>query len=218
MRVGDELGGHIVTGHVDGVAEIKLVVPEGESIRLTFQAPVALARFIAPKGSIALDGVSLTVNEVDGARFGVNIIPHTAKMTTFGHAKARHEGESRSRSAGALCGAAGEGMNVSVFHDYISDIEECIEDARNGRMFILVDAEDRENEGDLFIPAQMCTPQAVNFMAKFGRGLICLALTQERANALQIPMMTPDERHPEPDRVHRFHRGERGHLHRNLRA
>ena len=76
------------------------------------------------------------------------------------------------------------------FKEYISPIEELIEDARNGRMFILVDAEDRENEGDLVIPAQMCTPQAINFMAKYGRGLICLALTQERANALRIPMMT----------------------------
>jgi 3,4-dihydroxy 2-butanone 4-phosphate synthase/GTP cyclohydrolase II len=77
-----------------------------------------------------------------------------------------------------------------MFRDYISDIEELIEDARNGRMVILADAEDRENEGDLFIPAQMCTPDAVNFMAKHGRGLICLALTQERANQLQLPMMT----------------------------
>jgi 3,4-dihydroxy 2-butanone 4-phosphate synthase/GTP cyclohydrolase II len=77
-----------------------------------------------------------------------------------------------------------------MFRDYISDIEELIEDARNGRMVILADAEDRENEGDLFIPAQMCTPDAVNFMAKYGRGLICLALTQERANQLQLPMMT----------------------------
>lgn len=87
MRVGDELGGHIVTGHIDGVAEVVSVKPEGESIRVTLQAPKDLARFIAPKGSVALDGVSLTINEVDGARFGVNIIPHTAKVTTFGRAK-----------------------------------------------------------------------------------------------------------------------------------
>src|SRR5438105_485622 len=80
---------------------------------------------------------------------------------------------------------------MNEFHQYISTLPEIIEDARNGRMFILVDAEDRENEGDLVIPAQMCTPQAVNFMAKHGRGLICLALTQERASALSIPMMTP---------------------------
>jgi 3,4-dihydroxy 2-butanone 4-phosphate synthase/GTP cyclohydrolase II len=80
---------------------------------------------------------------------------------------------------------------MNVFRDYISDIAEVIEDARNGRMVILVDAEDRENEGDLVIPAQMCTPDAVNFMARFGRGLICLALTQERADQLKLPMMTP---------------------------
>src|SRR5271154_3154410 len=77
-----------------------------------------------------------------------------------------------------------------MFRDHLSSIEELLEEARNGRMFILVDAEDRENEGDLVIPAQMCTPQAVNFMAKYGRGLICLALTSDRAQALQIPMMT----------------------------
>ena len=81
-------------------------------------------------------------------------------------------------------------MNVPVYHDYIAAIEDVIEDARNGRMFILMDADDRENEGDLVIPAQMCTPATVNFMAKNGRGLICLALTQDRANALNIPMMT----------------------------
>lgn len=87
MRVGDEFGGHIVAGHVDGVAEVKLVVPEGESTRFTFDVPVALSKFIASKGSVALDGVSLTVNEVDGIRFGVNIIPHTQKVTTFGKLK-----------------------------------------------------------------------------------------------------------------------------------
>src|SRR5579885_1842436 len=80
---------------------------------------------------------------------------------------------------------------MNVFHDYISKLPDVIEDARNGRMFILVDAEDRENEGDLVIPAQMCTPQAINFMARFGRGLICLALTRERADQLRLPMMAP---------------------------
>src|SRR5215467_15475424 len=75
MRVGDEFGGHIVTGHIDAVAEIVGATPEGESLRLTFEVPAKFARFVAPKGSVALDGVSLTVNEVDGVRFGVNIIP-----------------------------------------------------------------------------------------------------------------------------------------------
>src|SRR5258706_3156794 len=87
LRLGDELGGHIVVGHIDGLAEIVGVATEGESKRLVFSAAKDLLRFIAPKGSVALDGVSLTVNELEGARFGVNIIPHTLKVTTFGAAR-----------------------------------------------------------------------------------------------------------------------------------
>jgi riboflavin synthase len=83
LRVGDELGGHIVSGHVDGVAQVVSVAPEGDSWRYVFEVPAELARFVAPKGSVALGGVSLTVNEVDGRRFGVNIIPHTRSHTTF---------------------------------------------------------------------------------------------------------------------------------------
>jgi len=83
---------------------------------------------------------------------------------------------------------------MNEYTDYISSIEDVIEDARNGRMFILVDAEDRENEGDLIIPAQMATPQAINFMAKFGRGLICLALNGERAEKLNLNPMAMDNR------------------------
>ncbi|MEX0839612.1 MAG: 3,4-dihydroxy-2-butanone-4-phosphate synthase [Parvibaculum sp.] len=77
-----------------------------------------------------------------------------------------------------------------MYKEYLSPIEEVIEDARNGKMFILVDAEDRENEGDLVIPAQMCTPEAVNFMAKYGRGLVCLTLTSDRAKQLNLQLMS----------------------------
>jgi riboflavin synthase len=84
LCVGDELGGHIVSGHVDGEARILDMRPEGDSVRFDFEAPEALKAFIAEKGSVALDGVSLTVNEVDGTRFGVNIISHTRAHTTFG--------------------------------------------------------------------------------------------------------------------------------------
>ncbi len=83
LKVGDELGGHLVSGHVDGVGQVVSVREEGASHRIVFEAPQDLARFIASKGSIAVDGVSLTVNEVDGRRFGVNIIPHTWTETTF---------------------------------------------------------------------------------------------------------------------------------------
>ena len=86
LKAGDELGGHIVSGHVDGVARVLERTPEGDSLRLVLEAPASLMRYIAPKGSVTVDGVSLTVNEVDGARFGINVIPHTQAATTLGEA------------------------------------------------------------------------------------------------------------------------------------
>lgn len=97
LKAGDELGGHVVSGHVDGVGHIVDIRPERDSLRFTFEAPEGLGRFIAPKGSVTLNGTSLTVNEVEdpkpggnakGTRFGVNIIPHTQAVTTWGTAKA----------------------------------------------------------------------------------------------------------------------------------
>jgi len=96
LRMGDELGGHIVTGHVDGVATVAERDADGGSWRFVIEVPHGLARSIAPKGSVALDGVSLTVNDVSGSRFGVNIIPHTFEVTTFGHRD------------------VGEGMNLEI--------------------------------------------------------------------------------------------------------
>jgi len=84
LKVGDELGGHIVSGHVDGVATVVSVTVEGDSTRVQLRAPEALAKFIAPKGSVALNGTSLTVNEVEGALFGVNLIAHTKEVTNWG--------------------------------------------------------------------------------------------------------------------------------------
>jgi len=87
LKMGDELGGHIVSGHVDGLGEIVSIIPEGDSKRFRFKAPDDIARFIAQKGSVTLDGTSFTVNEVEGNLFGVNIIPHTQAVTTWGHAR-----------------------------------------------------------------------------------------------------------------------------------
>ncbi len=87
LKIGDELGGHIVSGHVDGVAHLVEMFDEGDSTRMVFEAPEPLAKFIAPKGSVALNGTSLTVNEVAGCRFGVNVIPHTKEVTTWGDRK-----------------------------------------------------------------------------------------------------------------------------------
>lgn len=83
LRLGDEMGGHIVSGHVDGMAEVIALTNEGDSTRVTLRAPQPLARFIAPKGSVALNGTSLTVNEVEGRDFGINLIPHTREHTTW---------------------------------------------------------------------------------------------------------------------------------------
>jgi riboflavin synthase len=83
LRIGDELGGHLVTGHIDGVANILRREDLGETVRFTFEAPAALARFIAAKGSVALDGTSLTVNTIDGVRFTCHLIPHTLAVTTW---------------------------------------------------------------------------------------------------------------------------------------
>lgn len=88
LRLGDELGGHLVLGHIDSVAEIVSRAAEGDSTRFTFRPPSEFMKYIAPKGSVVLDGVSLTVNEVEGDTFGVNIIPHTATVTGFGDAVA----------------------------------------------------------------------------------------------------------------------------------
>lgn len=88
LCLGDELGGHMVSGHVDGLASIQNRHQDGDSLRFVFEAPAALMRFVAPKGSVALDGVSLTVNTVEENRFCVNIIPHTQEMTTFSERQA----------------------------------------------------------------------------------------------------------------------------------
>ena len=87
LKMGDELGGHMISGHIDGIAEVVTVTPEGDSRRIGFKAPEELHKMIAAKGSVALDGVSLTVNEIEDGHFGINVIPHTLEMTTLGALK-----------------------------------------------------------------------------------------------------------------------------------
>ena len=112
LRLGDELGGHLVSGHVDGIARLVERRPEGDSVRFTVEAPASLMRYIAPKGSVALDGISLTVNEVEGSRFGVNIIPYTLAHTSLGEAvpgqRMNFEIDTIARYVARLLGAGGE--------------------------------------------------------------------------------------------------------------
>jgi riboflavin synthase len=114
LKVGDELGGHIVSGHVDGMAEIVAREDEGEAVRFTLEAPAELARFIAPKGSVALDGTSLTVNKVDGRRFDVLLIHHSLSVTTWGDRavgdRVNIEIDTMARYAARLVEARGQGL------------------------------------------------------------------------------------------------------------
>jgi riboflavin synthase len=114
LKIGDELGGHIVSGHVDGMATIVEHKDEGEAVRFTLEAPRDLARFIAPKGSVALDGTSLTVNHVDGVRFDVLLIQHSLQVTTWGERQVGDhvnlEIDTMARYAARLAQAASEGL------------------------------------------------------------------------------------------------------------
>jgi riboflavin synthase len=114
LKIGDELGGHIVSGHVDGMAEIVARQDEGDAVRFTLEAPRALAKFIAPKGSIALDGTSLTVNKVDGTRFDVLLIHHSLTVTTWGERKVGDsvnlEVDTMARYAARLAEASAQGL------------------------------------------------------------------------------------------------------------
>src|SRR5262249_35608224 len=126
----------------------------------------------------------------DGAALRRQYHPSYPGGDHLGDDQAWRRGQSGDRPTCALrCPADGKGPGMS-FIEVTSPIQEIIEEARNGRMFILVDDEERENEGDLVIPAQMATPDAINFMARFGRGLICLALTRQRVEQLKLPLMS----------------------------
>jgi riboflavin synthase len=114
LKIGDELGGHIVSGHVDGMAEIVGREEEGDAVRFTLEAPRELAKFIAPKGSVALDGTSLTVNKVEGTRFDVLLIHHSLSVTTWGERqvgdRVNLEVDTMARYAARLAEAAGQGL------------------------------------------------------------------------------------------------------------
>lgn len=114
LKIGDELGGHIVSGHVDGMAEIVAREDEGDAVRFTLEAPRELAKFIAPKGSVALDGTSLTVNKVEGTRFDVLLIHHSLQVTTWGERqpgdRVNLEIDTMARYAARLAEAAAQGL------------------------------------------------------------------------------------------------------------
>ncbi len=206
LRASDRLGGHIVQGHVDGVGAVAAVREDGFARVVTILAGPEVLRYVVEKGSIAVDGVSLTVARIDGEGFDVSLIPETLERTTLGSAVEGHAGEPRGRRPREVRREAPRAPTAAGFakllgmsptkHSPFATIEEALEDIRQGKMVVVCDDEDRENEGDLTMAAQFATPEAVNFMAKEGRGLICLSLTAERCEELGLDLMAAKNESP----------------------
>ena len=217
MQASDRLGGHIVQGHVDGVGDGRLDRREdGFARRLRVALPPELLRYAVDKGSITLSGVSLTVAELrrrlgrglaDPGDPGADEPRRARRRETQLERRVRHRGQVRGAVAGTI---RRKGASVSQMTETaetrrvatrrgrapFSTIEEAIEEIRRGRMVVVCDGEDRENEGDLVMAAQFATPEAVNFMAKEARGLICLALTAERCERLGLNLMAAKNEAP----------------------
>ena len=207
------MGGHIVQGHVDGIGRVQSIEFEGEGLRVIVEAPDDTLRYCVEKGSITVEGVSLTVAELHDDAFGLALIPHTIAETTLARlvpgqrvnlevdvlAKyvERLLAASRVRAAGRTAFARYDALvSTEAPNTVFATVEEAIEEIRAGRFVVVVDDEDRENEGDLTIAAQFVTPEAVNFMATHGRGLICLCLTPERCEELGLRQMTDQNETP----------------------
>ena len=210
LRASDRLGGHVVLGHVDGLGEVTGPTQPGSSGTVALEP--ALLRYVVEKGSIALDGVSLTVAAVDATSLTVALIPETPAD----HPRWRATGaprQRRGRRAGQASREAGGRVrrrtSTEVAATPFATIDEAIEEIREGRMVVVCDDEDRENEGDLVMAAQFATPEAINFMAKEGRGWICLALTPERCDELGLDLMTAKNEIAAADAVHDHDRGAR---------
>ncbi len=183
----DRLGGHLVSGHVDAVGKVDKVWDDGRSQRWRFSAPASVLRYVAVKGSIAVDGTSLTVNAVDATGFEVNLSaayrrPHRLRRNP---GRRRHQSRGRHRRPLRRAPAGGSRGTAMSF----APVPELLEEIRQGRMVVIVDDEDRENEGDLIMAAELVKPSDINFMVTHARGLVCLSLTRERCAQLGLAPM-----------------------------
>jgi 3,4-dihydroxy 2-butanone 4-phosphate synthase/GTP cyclohydrolase II len=192
LTLSDALGGHLVSGHVDGVGALVEMEPDARSIRYRFEIDPSLQHYIAAKGSVTVDGTSLTINGVEGNRFDVNIVPHTQQKTVFQYyqpgSRVNIEVDIIARYLERLLqGRADTG-------EELNSTQEIIDDIKAGKMVVIMDDEDRENEGDILMAAEAVTADHINFMAKHGRGLICLTLSEQRCKQLRLPLMVGDNR------------------------
>ncbi|MCI1935472.1 MAG: GTP cyclohydrolase II [Bifidobacteriaceae bacterium] len=193
-------GGHIVLGHVDGVGTVVARVQEGISTRYTIQPDPALGRYIAAQGSIAIDGISLTVARRDATTFDVAIIPHTKEVTVIGdrkigdHVNIEVDVAARYREQYAQGDLTADDL-IAIWGDSGSQtdsVDTAIEAIRRGELVVVMDDESRENEGDLICAAQEMDPQNLNVMASKAKGLICMPMSARRARHLHLEPMVAD--------------------------
>ncbi len=208
LRAADRLGGHVVQGHVDGTGTVAAVAEDGIAQRIEVELPAELRRYVVERGSIAVDGVSLTVAALTDRGFEVSLIPETLERTNLGSAEpgrvvnievdvvARYVERLVYRKEGTQRMAERTETAKTATESASSTIEEALEDDPARQMVVVCDGEDRENEGDLVLAAQFATPEAINFMAKEARGLICLAMTPERCEELGLKLMAAKNEAP----------------------
>ncbi|QIA27328.1 3,4-dihydroxy-2-butanone-4-phosphate synthase [Thermaerobacter sp. PB12/4term] len=218
LRWGSPLGGHLVMGHVDGTGTVMAVSAQDAGVLMEIEAPADLVPFVAPKGSITVDGVSLTVVEVRGRRFTVALVPHTLEHTTLGRHRpgdrvnlevdwlaryaARHpattgapvpERPARLPGTAVTLAPLDRPKHDAGLHaqepDPVQRVRTALAALRAGGMVVVLDDDGREGEGDLVLAAQHATPDRINFMLLHGRGLICAAMAADRCQALGLPLM-----------------------------
>jgi 3,4-dihydroxy 2-butanone 4-phosphate synthase/GTP cyclohydrolase II len=200
MGASDRFGGHTVLGHVDGVATVVSTKDEGIATRYTLTPDISLMRYIAAQGSVALDGISLTVAHVEPSSFDVAIIPHTQEATVIGSREvgshmnlevdvAARYNEQLMSGTFSIADIA-ELLDAQAAQHLTTDtVEDAIAAIRDGGLIVVMDDESRENEGDLICAAQDLDPQILNDMASYAKGLICMPMTAQRALQLDLDPM-----------------------------
>lgn len=198
MAAGARFGGHTVLGHIDGVVRVMARTDEGIATRYSLKPSIELMRYIAAQGSVALDGISLTVAHVEADRFEVAIIPHTMEATIIGSKQVGDpmnlEVDVAARYAEQL--AAGdldaEGIEKLFAENDMrtNTVDEAVDAIARGGVVVVMDDESRENEGDLIAAARDMDPQVLNTMATYAKGLICMPMTLKRARELRLDPMT----------------------------
>ena len=200
LKYGERVSGHYVQGHIDTICIVSKIVIVGRSWLINFRLSKKFKKYLVPKGSITINGISLTITKLLNNGFQIAVIPKTLKLTNLIYLKEKDLVNVEFDLLGKYVKHFFHLNNFSSQKNNFSNIKmikyskitDLVSEAKKGKMFILVDDENRENEGDLIISASKATPSSINFMAKHGRGLICLTLCQKQADKLNLSLMSPD--------------------------